>query len=265
LNDANHFVAWLDGKPLEDATRADLEGFFADGLGRGLSAATVGRRYRSLLQFYKWLAREGEIDRSPMDGMPAIVIPVQPPPVIEDDDLRRLLAVCDGPRFEDRRDTALIRMLATTGVRASELVGLAVTDVDLRRQAFTVLGKGRRNRSVELLPKAAEAVDRYLRVRRKHPGASRPQLWLGQKGPLTVSGLRQLLERRCIAAGLEPINPHRFRHSFAHAAKLRGMADDELMSVAGWQSPAMLARYGAAAQHTRARIAHRRAFEEGEV
>jgi site-specific recombinase XerD len=263
-NDAGHLVTWLNGKPLEDVTRTDLEGFLADGLKRGLSAATVARRYRSLLQFYKWMVREGEVDVSPMDGMSPIVVPEHPPPVIDDDTLRLLLAACDGPRFEDRRDTALIRLLSTTGIRASELIGLHVVDVDIRRRSFTVLGKGQRRRSVELLPKAAEALDRYMRMRRKHPNASEPMLWLGVKGPLTTSGLRQLLERRCHKAGIPPINAHRFRHTFAHQAKLRGMNDDELMSVAGWQSPQMLQRYGRSAAHVRARAAHRRAFEGGE-
>jgi site-specific recombinase XerD len=270
LNDANHFVTWLrtgrgKKRTIENATRTDVEGFLADGLARGLSAATVGRRYRSLLQLYRWLLREGEITSNPMDGMSAVTIPEQPPPIVDERDLRALLAACDGRRFEDRRDVALIRMLATTGIRASEIMGLEVADIDLGRQSFTVMGKGRRRRSVELLPKAAEAADRYLRMRRKHPAASSPMLWLGAKGPLGTSGLRQLLERRCAKAGLDPINPHRFRHSFAHFAKLRGMADDELMSVAGWQSPQMLQRYGASAAHVRARAAHRRAFEDGEA
>lgn len=266
LSDAARLTDWLGPTgSIDRATRRDIEGFLADGLDRGLAAATVGRRYRSLLQLYRWLLREGEIAVSPMDGMSPPAQPLQPPPVIPEADLRRLLAVCAGPRFEDRRDTAMLRILATTGIRAGELIGLEVDDIDLRRATFTVLGKGRRRRGVELLPKAAEALDRYLRLRRKHPHTASPMLWVGARGPLSTSGLRQLLERRCGQAGLPPINAHRFRHTFAHEAKVRGMNDDELMSVAGWTSPQMLHRYGRSAAAERARAAHRRAFEGGEV
>ena len=265
LNDARHLTGWLDGRPVDTASRRDVEGFLGDGLARGLAAATVARRYRSLLQLYRWLLREGEIDTSPMAGMSPPATPAQPVPVIPDDILRRLFDACSGPRFEDKRDMAMLRILATTGVRAGELMGVDVDDVDLRRGTLTVLGKGRRRRTVELLPKAAEAVDRYVRMRRKHQFTHSPKLWLGSKGPLSTSGLRQLLDRRCQTAGLDPINPHRFRHTFAHVAKMRGMNDDELMSVAGWTSPQMLTRYGASAVAERARAAHRRTFEGGEL
>ena len=77
---------------------------------------------------------------------------------------------------------------------------------------------------------------------------------------MTDSGLRQLLERRCHDAGLEPINAHRFRHTFAHRAKTRRMADDALMQVAGWRSPQMVQRYGASAAAERAREQHRKLF-----
>jgi integrase len=152
-------------------------------------------------------------------------------------------------------------MLSTTGIRAGEIMGLAVVDVDLERGLFEVLGKGRRRRLVELLPKTSEAVDRYLRARRTHPAHSRPELWLDAKGPLSASGLAQMLDRRCGVAGIPAINPHRFRPTFAHRAKSLGMTDGDLMAIAGWQSPQMLQPYGASAAAERARAAHRRIFE----
>jgi site-specific recombinase XerD len=269
LNDARHFTDWLSEKrrsaEIESATRADVEGFLADEFKHGLAAATVGRRYRSLLQLYRWMLREGEVDVSPMDGVSPPHQPEQDVPVIPDDHLRRLLAACSGARFEDRRDAAIIRLLASTGVRAGEIMDLRLEDVDLKRATFTVLGKGLKRRTIELLPKAAEALDRYIRLRRKHSDAfSSSALWLGARGPLSTSGLRQMLERRCLAAGLEPINARRFRHTFGHQARVRGMNDAELMSVAGWTSPQMLHRYGRSAVAERGRAAHRQAFEGGE-
>lgn len=274
--DLRQFATWAHSKGFALATirRRDVEAFLGDGLDHGLAAATIARRFRTLQQFYKWAAAEDEVDADPVAGMPPPHVPVQPPPVISPDHIRRLLDACATPRsgpgrkaptdgratFENRRDAALIHILSTTGVRSSELVDLQLADVDLTNGTFTVLGKGRRARVVALMPKAADALDRYLRQRRKHPHANLPWLWLGVKGRLTNSGLRQLLERRCANAGLEPINPHRFRHTFAHEAKSRGMQDGDLMAIAGWQSPQMLHRYGASAAAERAREAHLRMF-----
>ena len=159
-----------------------------------------------------------------MDGVSPPAQPEQPVPIIPADILRRLLDACSGARFEDRRDTAMLRLLASTGVRAGELMGLAVDDVDLRHGTFTVLGKGRRRRA---------SSNCYRRPPKPSTGTSgcgatsvpsSPMLWIGAKGPLSTSGLRQMLERRCHQAGLEPINAHRFRHTFAHEAKSLGMS-----------------------------------------
>jgi integrase/recombinase XerD len=194
---------------------------------------------------------------------------VTPPPILPDDDLRRLIVACRAKpnhgragEFERRRDTAMVLVLASTGIRAGELLGLGVDDVNFARETITVIGKGSKLRIVALLPQPADAVDRYLRVRRKHTHRHETALWLGEKGPLGYSGLRQMLERRCVDAGLDPINPHLLRHRFAHIARVKGMGDSELMSVAGWNSNQMLNRYGASAASERGRDAHRRLFSD---
>ena len=277
MTDARRLSEWLAerGSTLVDAGKREIEGYLAEAHDSGLAAATIARRYRSFLQLYKWLADEDEIDANPMAKMKPPKVPVQPPPVISPSDLIRLLTACAAPRqrpgkskpsnpekatWENKRDTALILLLSTTGVRSGELMGLAVHDVDLNNGTFVVMGKGGRNRIVALMPKPADALDKYMRARRRHPRAELPDLWLGDKGKLTDSGLRQLLERRCDDAGIEHINPHRFRHTFAHEAKSRGMTDGDLMAIAGWNSPQMLHRYGASAAAERARESHLRFF-----
>ena len=271
--DLRHLIAWLpEGVALVDVTRRHLDDYLAGCLEQGLAPATVGRRYRSFLQFFRWALDEEEIDVDPMAKMKPPKQPVTPPPVIPPADLDRLLAVCDEPRrpgngpaptklqFENKRDKALILTLATTGVRASELVTMTLDRLDLNSETVTVIGKGDRLRIVALMPKTADAIDKYLRHRRRHRLAHLDALWLGTRGPLTDNGLRQMIERRCDDAGLARINPHRFRHTFAHEAKSRGMQDGDLMAIAGWQSPQMLHRYGASAAAERARDAHRRLF-----
>jgi integrase/recombinase XerC len=76
-------------------------------------------------------------------------IPDEPPPVLTDDELRRLLKSCEGQDFTDRRDAAILRLLLDTGVRVAEATGIMLPgDLDLDDQVVIVLGKGRRPRAV---------------------------------------------------------------------------------------------------------------------
>ena len=163
-----------------------------------------------------------------MANMSPPKIPEDPPDVLTDDQLRALLKACEGKDFEDLRDAALLRVLIDTGARASEIMGLEIDsedpDLDLDAGTIRVLGKGRRPRYVAIGAKTVRALDRYIRVRSRHPASSSPALWLGKKGAMTDSGLRQILNRRGAEAGVPGVHPHIFRHTFSHQWLLAGGA-----------------------------------------
>ena len=86
-----------------------------------------------------------------------------------------------------------------------------LTENELR--ALTrVFGKGRRHRLVGIDPETCKALDRYLRRR----GSTEGPLWAGLKGPMTTSGIRQMIWRRSEGAGIGRVHPHTFRHTHAH-------------------------------------------------
>jgi len=262
LTVGDNLLRYLTGTGMPTAvgavTRDHLEAFLADLVDR-VAPATVAKHYRSLQQLFRWLVEDGEITASPMARMRPPQVPEQPVEVFTDDELSRLLAACKGNTFENRRDTALLRLLLDTGMRASELVGLGVDDLDHEQSVAHVMGKGRRGRAVPYGLKSADALRRYLRVRTTHPAAATPSLWLGKKGALTTSGLAQLLERRAAGAGVANVHPHRFRHTFAHTWLAAGNQEHDLMRLAGWSSPQMVGRYAASAGSERARDNFRKA------
>jgi site-specific recombinase XerD len=254
------------GMPIEagSITREHLESFIEDQLER-FRPSTAATRYRDIQQFFKWLVDEGEVSVSPMAKMRSPKLEERPVPIISMDNLQALFRTCEGRSLEDRRDAALLRTLLNTGARLSEVAGMRISDLDLDQEEVSVLGKGKRARWLPLGPKTVKAIDRYLRIRSTHKDAELEWLWLGPRGRLTDSGIAQMIRRRCTEAGIAPIHPHQFRHTFAHLWLSKGGGETDLMKLAGWRSSQMVQRYAASAAGERARLAHKRISPGEEV
>jgi site-specific recombinase XerD len=242
-----------------EITRPMLQAFMTDQLGKH-SAGTANTRYAGLRAFFNFAVNEEIIEKTPMRGMSAPTKPTEPVPVLSIEDLRALLDACTGKSFADRRDTAILRLLLDTGMRRAELMGLHVDDLLLDQHLVQVRhenAKGKKARVVPFGAKTAQALQRYLRLRRTHKYAASPFLWVSQMGAqMEPPALNNLLVERTRAAGLPHVHPHQFRHTAAHLNLKGGMQENALMRLMGWSSPEMLQRYGASAADERARAAY---------
>lgn len=224
--------------------------------GQGLTAQTALQRYRSVSRLFAWLVDTDEIKESPFSKMKPPKVPEKLVPVIGEDDLRKLLKTCAGAGFEERRDKAIISLFIDTGLRISEMAGLNVSDVDTEERELVVLGKGRRRRALRFVKDTRSDINRYLLVRNRHPHADETPMWLGKRGRLLANGIYQMVQRRCEEAGIPPVHPHMFRHTFAHMYLKGGGKEGDLMQVTGWRSRQMVDRYGASVASARAASAH---------
>lgn len=252
--DLQAYMVWFMNK----ATRPD---------GKPYKMGYANNQYRAIQQFWKWWADE-EDRPNPMLGMKPPRPDEEVVPVFDPDKLAELLHQAEkGRDFESRRDTALLRLFACTGLRLSELTMILIADIDLANRTVLVMGKGRQQRQVRFDAKTTKALDRYIRGPRvEHKMAGHKRLWLAVKnrGPLTPNGMRQIIERRGAAVGID-IHPHMFRHDFTHRWLDAGGAEGDLMELNGWKSPQMLRRYGRSARAARARRAYDRINVLGDI
>ena len=260
-------------------TRMDIEAYQLDLRESGAAHGTQSQRIVVLKGFFAFLASEDEgiIKRSPAERVKP---PRQPRGqavrVIPPDDLRKLLATTAGRSFAARRDRAILYLLLGSGIRRAEAAEILLEDdLDLRDMSAVVYGKTGRRR-IRFGPPAADAIRQYVNVRDAHPQADdviqvgsfagRPRvghpLFLvtaarGHRGYLTGAGIAEMLRRRCHEAGIAPIHPHQFRHTWSAGMQALGHQDGTIMALAGWTGREMLDRYGRDTAATRAAAAYR--------
>jgi integrase/recombinase XerD len=223
--DLLQFGSFLAGRnrAATEAERTDVADFLADlATGNGhpaCSPATINRKAACLRSFYRHLRREDLIDDDPTAALAPPSKSRKLPRVLSYAEVKRLLeSVKDGDAIA-LRDRALLEIMYGCGLRASEAVGLAVNDVDLRRGFVRPHGKGNKERTVPLGREAAAAVKRYLRTGRAELVGSRARsnLFVNFRGgPLTRQGLYKIIRRHAREVGLDGrMSPHTLRHSFA--------------------------------------------------
>jgi site-specific recombinase XerD len=206
----------------EELDKADLKRWTVRLLGE-YSTAYGGNQFRAIRRFLRWLAIEdGRPD--PVRGWRTPEVTVSLVPVFTSEELSALRRTCQGRSFAARRDGAILAVFEATGIRLSELAGIQYdpgnldrSNLNLYGRQIRVVGKGGKPRLVTISFEAARSVDRYLRVRAKHPLAGRPEPWLGVngRGPVTAAGIYQLVIRRGDQTGVA-VHPQRFRHHFSH-------------------------------------------------
>lgn len=168
-------------------------------------------------------------------------VPFHPLPGVAIDDVKKLIATCSTTLA--LRDKAILLCLLDTGARASEFLDLNLKDVDLTAGAVRIEhGKGDKSRTVFLGSISRRALRKYLKEREDlRPNSP---LWTTDEGErLKFSGLRQVIERRASAAGIQTPGLHDFRRSFAITMLRNGVDLQTISRLLGHASLSVTERY----------------------
>ncbi len=199
---------------------ADLRAWLAERTLRGLAKSSSGRALSAVRNFLKWLSRNGFADTTALAGLRNPSAPRPLPKAIGVEEAAELAAaVEEGPAeaWIGARDLALLLLLYGCGLRIGEALSLTRRDAPLPgTEVLRVLGKGRKERLVPVLPAVAQAVADYMAL---CPYALAPEgpLFLGARGKrLSPRILQRSLQALRMRLGLPGwTSPHALRHSFA--------------------------------------------------
>lgn len=209
----------------------------------GLRKSSSARKLAGLRTFFRWMCREGLIDRNPartlLSPRPERRIPAH----LEEAEVKALLDL-PGEGVIAVRGRALLELLYATGLRCAELVSLDTGDVDLHARMVRVVGKGRKERVVPFGSPAGNALRAWLALR-AHLSTRSDAIFVNHNGGrLTDRSVRLLVARRVRQVALaKRVSPHTLRHSFATHLLERGADLRAIQELLGHSSLSTTQRY----------------------
>jgi len=232
--DLTLYAHWLhdsSGRSLDESRESDLLGYAAH-RHAGTRATTANRRLTVFKRYFRWAVRERRVQQDPTLRLDSARQPLRVPKVLSEAQVEALLDAPDVAEPLGLRDRAMLELLYASGLRVSELVGLATVRVSLPDGVLRVIGKGSRERLVPFGAQAHDWIDRYLKEARTAilGGQVSDALFVTARGgPMTRQMFWALVKRHAQTAGITaPLSPHTLRHAFAthllnHGADLRAV------------------------------------------
>jgi integrase/recombinase XerC len=241
---ARHVRAELgrDGRP-QDVDHLLIRAFLARLHRQGLKSVSAARKLATLRTFFRYLCREGVLDRNPARSLLSPRLEKRVPTHLDESDVA-LLVEMPGDGDAAVRGRAILELLYATGIRCSELVGLDLGEIDRSGRMIRVLGKGRKERIVPFGRRAGAAIDAYLPVRSQARPRTDALFINARGGRLSDRSIRLLVAQRMRAVALaRRVSPHTLRHSFATHLLERGADLRAIQELLGHASLSTTQRY----------------------
>lgn len=223
-NDLEQFFEFcidrLSGRPLAALTHADIRDFLGALLRYGYEKRSAGRKLSSVKSFLRFLVRNGILKANPATAVKGPRLEQRLPGFLTQFQVREALEI-KGNDEAIVRERAILETLYGSGLRAAELVGLNIADVDFVAETIRVRGKGGKERIVPLGRAEKQALDEWL-ARRSHRDAV--PIFTNNRGDRLTTRSIQNIVRKALSrvADATATNPHSLRHAFATHLLERG-------------------------------------------
>jgi len=211
-SDLEAFFKFLEEKGTSEINNRVISHYIAFLIKYGLDARSTARKLSALKSFFKALKKIGLVKKNPAEAIKTPKIKKHLPGFLTYSQIEKCLLI------ENKRDRAIIEVLYSCGLRASELIGLNIGDVDLHRDEVKVRGKGNKERILPLGSPAKHAIIAYLQERgiAKRDNGKSPLFLNYRGGRLTTRSLQRIVRKHLIkVTQVSGTNPHIIRHSFA--------------------------------------------------
>jgi integrase/recombinase XerD len=232
--DLTRLLEWMKtaGLELEHVRERDLERYCNQLRRQRRAETSIARSVASIRGWFAYLVVEGHLASDPSARLRGGRRGRSLPKPLDEDEITKLLDSVPDATPTDLRDRALLEILYGTGARVSEVVGIALGDLDFDEELILVTGKGSKQRLVPMGSTLKTALRDYLgpRGRGAFPDARKDtRLFLNARGgPLSRQGVDLIIDKRALPVGIERsrISAHVFRHScathmLAHGADIR--------------------------------------------
>ncbi len=220
-----------------------LRAFFADAHARKASAATASRKLATFRSFFRFLCREGTLSRNPARSLTGPRKDHRIPTYLQEEEAGTLMIASDKKNKSGVRDTAVLELLYSTGMRCAEIVGLAIRDVDMANRSVRILGKGRKERWVPFGQPVLLAITKYLSSR--SAWRDDQPLFSGSGGAaISDRTVRRIVSRGLARAAIRTkASTHTLRHSYATHLLQRGGDLRSIQELLGHSSLSTTQRY----------------------
>ena len=213
---------------------------------------TVNRKVSSLRSFYKYLLRAGKVKNNPAEMVQTPKTEKYMPTFLSVDETFQLLGDQGDHSVSGLRDSAMLELFYSSGLRLSELAGLNVTDFDFRQALVKLRGKGKKERIVPVGRQALLAIDGYLKntteVRKKcDENLFKNPLFLNTRGKrITARSIARIVDAMTVKSGIgRKISPHSLRHTFATHLLNAGADLRSIQELLGHESLSTTQKYTA--------------------
>ena len=206
----------------------------------GISSRTLNRKISSLRSFFKYLLKKETVLLNPVTAVISPKMPKRLPQFVEEADIGKLFSEIIFPEgFKGFTDLLILKLLYSTGIRKSELLGIQEHHIDRSNSTIKVLGKGNKERIIPVSPALMNDLMIYMTEKKKLPGNNETgHLIVTEKGTrpgpkLVYNIVKKYLEQVTTA---EKKSPHILRHSFATHLMNRGADLNAVKELLGHSS-----------------------------